>query len=174
MTIINYFSPKYDIIYVIRQLESIVSNFSEVVMTILAECPICHRKQANKNRTCGGCDEDLNKAKGSKRVRYWIDYRVNGRHKREPVGFKLKDAQDAESKRRVQKRENKFFEILKDSKITFEDLTKWYLNLKSVQRLNSYSRLEGAFKNFNNEFGSIPVNKIRLEQASGKKRTGTV
>ena len=133
-------------------------------MTILAECPICHRKKASKNRFCGNehCGEDLRKAKSSKRVRYWIDYRVNGLHKREPVGFKLTDAQDAESKRRVQKRENKFFEILKDSKITFEDLTKWYLNLKSVKRLNSYSRLKGAFKNFNNEFGKVPVNKIRL------------
>jgi hypothetical protein len=40
-------------------------------MAILAECPICHRKQATKNKVCK-CSENLDKAKKSKRVKYWI------------------------------------------------------------------------------------------------------
>lgn len=45
-------------------------------MALLAECPLCHRKQAVKNRNCKGCGEDLIKLKKAMRVRYWIDYKV--------------------------------------------------------------------------------------------------
>jgi hypothetical protein len=38
-------------------------------MIILAECPICPREQATKNKACK-CGEDLDKAKRSKRVKY--------------------------------------------------------------------------------------------------------
>jgi hypothetical protein len=40
-------------------------------MAILAECPMCHNKQSNKNKTCK-CGEDLDQAKRSKRIKYWI------------------------------------------------------------------------------------------------------
>ncbi len=53
-------------------------------MTILAECPRCRKKQGAKNRACV-CGEDLVQAKKSKRIRYWIDYRVKGKQRREPV-----------------------------------------------------------------------------------------
>ena len=40
-------------------------------MSILAECPICKRKQSAKNKVCVKCDNDLDKAKKSKKVRFW-------------------------------------------------------------------------------------------------------
>ena len=36
-------------------------------MAILAECPVCHRKQAVKNRNCVGCGQDLVKEKRAAR-----------------------------------------------------------------------------------------------------------
>jgi len=46
-------------------------------MSILAECPICHVKQKVHNRLCH-CGADLDKAKKSKRVCYWINFRFSG------------------------------------------------------------------------------------------------
>ena len=71
-------------------------------MAILAECPICHSKQSNRNKMCS-CGEDLDKGKRSKRVKYWISYRMpDGKQRRESVGafegldpFSISDARDA-------------------------------------------------------------------------------
>ena len=54
-------------------------------MGILAQCPIGSKKQSIKNKPCS-CGENIDKtrqgkAKQSKRVRYWIDYRLkDGTH----------------------------------------------------------------------------------------------
>lgn len=47
-------------------------------MSILAECPMCRRKQSNKNKFCPKCSNDMDKSKRSKKVRYWINYRMPG------------------------------------------------------------------------------------------------
>ena len=102
-------------------------------MAILAECPACHKKQKAKNKFCK-CGEDLDKAKKSKRVRYWINFRMpDGSQCRQAVGsfegldpYSIEDARDAESKRKVQKRENRIFDIKAETKMTFSELTKWY------------------------------------------------
>jgi len=52
-------------------------------MFILAQCPICRRRQSLKNDSCL-CGENLVKAKASKRVRYCYStaYRVADKKKR--------------------------------------------------------------------------------------------
>lgn len=130
-------------------------------MAILAECPICHRKQATKNKVCS-CGENLDRAKRSKRVRYWISYYLPGKkQKREAVGYSIEEARNAESKRKVQKREDRFFEITLDVDITFKGLSKWYLNLNSVRRLSSYARYKSCIANFNGILGDHKVGAIR-------------
>ena len=130
-------------------------------MAILAECPLCRQKQSNKNKKCS-CGQDLDKAKRSQRVRYWISYRFpGGKQRREVVGFSLEEARDAEGKRRSQKRENRIFDMLPESKMTFNELTKWYLKQTSVKKLASYDRVELALKNFNDVFGDFQVNEIK-------------
>ena len=58
-------------------------------MAILAEYPMCHIKQATKNKACR-CGLDLANAKKSKKVRYWISYRMpDGKQRREPMGVRL-------------------------------------------------------------------------------------
>jgi hypothetical protein len=130
-------------------------------MSILAECPLCRKKQSNKNKKCT-CGQDLDKAKRSQRVRYWISYRLpGGKQRREVVGFSLEEARDAEGKRRSQKRENRIFDMLPESKMTFNELTKWYLEQASVKKLASYDRVALALKNFNDVFGDFQVNEIK-------------
>lgn len=131
-------------------------------MAILAECPLCRTKQATKNKVCK-CGADLDKLKKSKKVRYWIDFKIPGRSvRRELVGNSIEEARDANGKRRVQKKEHRIFDMLPESKMSFQQLSEWYLELSSVKKLSSYKRIQSAFKAFNAKFGGQVVNTITL------------
>ena len=135
-------------------------------MAILAECPICRRKQATKNKICA-CGEDLDRAKRSKKVRYWIDYRIEGKARREPVGFSIEEARDAEGKRRTQKREGRaheIFEVQAEAKMTFEELADWWLNETRIKHRADRWRLELGLKRFNEVFGKRLVRDAKLSE----------
>lgn len=147
-------------------------------MAVLAECPRCHKKQSIKNKVCRGtrkqpCGDNLDKAKKNntktEKVRYWIAYRANGKQRREFVGYSVDEARDADGKRRVQKRENRIFEILPDATMTFNELAKWYLDLPSTKTdrdgepMRAFHRKEIGLENFNKVFGNTVVGQIKLE-----------
>jgi integrase len=136
-------------------------------MAILAQCPICKRRQATKNKICK-CGENLDQAKRSRRVKYWITYRnKTGEQKKESLEkcgldpFSIKEAEDLLSKRKVQKRENRVFEILPESKMTFEELSEWYLDQESVKFLASYEIIKMKLNEFNKHFGSMIIADIK-------------
>ena len=130
-------------------------------MAILAECPLCRKKQSVRNKSCM-CGNNLDKAKRNKKVKFWISYRLpGGKQRREFVGYSVEEAKDAEGKRRSQKRENRIFDMLPESKMTFDELAKWYLKQTSVKSLGSFDRVKGALKNFNDVFGDFQLNEIR-------------
>ncbi len=130
-------------------------------MAILAQCPICKNKQSLKNKICK-CGQDLDKAKRSRRVKYWIAYRFpGGRQRKEYVGYSIEEAKAAHGKRRGQKKENRIFDMLPESKMTFNELADWYLNLKSVKKLASYNRVKIAVSNFRGSLGSYRVNAVK-------------
>jgi integrase len=148
-------------------------------MAILAECPVCHKKQKTKNKLCK-CGEDLDKAKKSKRVRYWINFRMpDGSQCRQAVGsfegldpFSIEDARDADSKRKVQKRENRIFDIKAECRMTFNQLTKWYLSLEKIKALSYYWVIENCLNKFNSELGNKLVSDIKpvdLENLQAKR-----
>lgn len=141
-------------------------------MSILIECPICHKKHATKNKLCE-CGQDLDKAKRSKKARFWISYRMPaGKQRREFVGGSIEEARDADGKRRGQKREGRIFEMLPDSKLTFNEIAKWYLELSPVMQLASYPRITIALNNFNAVFGERvagTVLPIELEEFQAKR-----
>ncbi|MBC8462520.1 MAG: site-specific integrase [Deltaproteobacteria bacterium] len=136
-------------------------------MAILAECPFCHKKQATKNKLCK-CGADLDKAKKSKKVKYWISYYLpNGKQRRESVlgkdlnQYSIEDARKVHSKRVVQKAENRILDIKPDTKMTFNELTEWYLNLEKVKALSSYWRVKMSLGKFNSEFGGRVVSSVK-------------
>src|SRR3989339_669770 len=113
-------------------------------MAVLAECPICHKKQSLRNRICA-CGENIVKAKRSERVRYWISYRLPGGkqiRRIEGKGFSLKETLAAEGKTKGLKGENRILDIKPEAKMTFTQLTKWYLNLERVKMLARYPILK--------------------------------
>lgn len=131
-------------------------------MSILAECPRCHRKQALKNRVCS-CGADLWKEKRQKKVRYWVSYRLpNGKQRREMVGYLLGEAQAAEGKRKAQKYENPgILEKVPAEIMTFSELAAWYLGLKSVRALTSFVRVERCLRNFVATFDERVVSSLK-------------
>lgn len=142
-------------------------------MAVLAECPICHKKQCLRNKKCK-CGEDLERAKRSQRVKYWICYRLpGGKQRREAIGYSIEEARDAEGKRRGQKRENRIFDIRPETKMTFRELTEWYLGLEKVKTLPSYWRVVLSLKKFNSVFGDMVVSQIKpadLENYQAKRK----
>jgi integrase len=131
-------------------------------MSILGECPVCQRKQSNKNKACVSCGNNMDKSKRSRKVRFWINFRLpGGKQRREPVGYSIEEARDADGKRKAQKRENRIFDMLPESKMTFSDLAEWYLNQKSVKKLASFDRYEDALNNFTAVFGKFRLNEIK-------------
>ena len=149
-------------------------------MAILIECPGCHRKQARANKICK-CGEDLDRAKQSKRLHYWLFYRLGGKQKWELVydqetgepTSSLQYAKDAEGKRRSQKRENRIFDIKLDTTMTFNELTEWYLNLEKLKALSSYWLIKLSLKKFNSVFGDTIISKVKssdLENYQAKRK----
>ncbi len=136
-------------------------------MAVLVECPACRQKNSLRNKLCT-CGENLDKAKKAGRVKYWIAYRIsvegeNGTKRKlcwEKIGLSLEEAKDADGKRRVQKRENKVFEILPSGQMTFQELTDWYTKQESVRAKRYFPSFEIYVGNFNKEFGNWPVNTI--------------
>ena len=85
----------------------------------------------------------------------------SGKQRRELVGTSIEKARDADGKRRAQKRENRIFDMLPESKMPFDELARWYLALKSVKKLASCNRVAGSLANFNKVFGSRVVGTLK-------------
>ena len=149
-------------------------------MAILAECPRCHKKQTVKNRICD-CGADLVKEKRLKKVRYWVVYRLaNGKQRKEFVGNLLdgrpagiEEARAAEGKRKAQKVENPaILERVPAERMTFTELSEWYLDLSPVKKLSSYNRIQQGIANFNRVFGERIVSTLKpldLEEYQDKR-----
>lgn len=133
-------------------------------MAILAECPICHRRQKTKNKKCVKCETDLDKQKQGGKVKYWIIYRLGGKQVWEPAvnekgeNLNVTDAKAAEGKRLGQRKE-KVITILniRPQQITFNELVEWYLKLDYVKDKKNKER---NLKDFNKQYGTLTVDSI--------------
>jgi integrase len=146
-------------------------------MSVLQECYQCHKKQSNKNKRCT-CGLDLDKAKRSHKIKYWINYRINGVQKREAVrgqeldSYSVTDAKIMDSKRSVQKAENRILDVKQESTMTFNELAVWYLGLEKVKGLASYWLIELTLKKFNAVFGQqkvLTIKPVDLENYQAKR-----
>jgi len=143
-------------------------------MAILAECPRCHNKQSTRNKVCK-CGESMDKAKKSKRVKYWIQYRLEtGKQKKESLArfkdlneYSIDDARKAEAQRIVQRTEGRIDEMFKPKKEcawTFSQLAEWWFRQESVKARSDCGRLEIAFAKFNEVFGDRLIRDVKLSE----------
>ena len=152
-------------------------------MAVMQECPLCHKKQKTSNKLCS-CGEDLDKAKSSKRVRYWISYYLpNGKKRMESVGkfddlnpYSITDAKDALSMRMVQKRESpELFKTQPKGDMTFQQLTEWFLpfeqdRVTAGEISEDYLKVKKINLNtFNAEFGNMVVSVIQSQDLNHYK-----
>lgn len=130
-------------------------------MAILAECPFCHKKQAVKNRLCD-CGADLVKLKKSQKVRYWIQYRLpGGKQRKEYAGTTIEEARASEGKRLAQRYENpRVLKKVPEDKMTFQELTDWYLALETVKAKAYFPTLKINLASFNADFGHHVIGQI--------------
>ena len=133
-------------------------------MAILAQCPTCRTKQKVANKRCK-CGEDMDKAKKANRVQYWVSYYLpGGKNRREPAGFSIDVARDAEGKRRAQKREGRFFDMLPDSKKTFADLAEWFIDTAKIKNLSSRGNVVRHLVIFNETFGRKQITALTRDE----------
>jgi len=113
---------------------------------------------------------------------WYIDYYLpNGKRKREKIGPNKKQAQLVLNKRKVEIVEGKFFDIVKEKRIPFEEMAKEYLevyskpNKKSCRRDEiSIKHLCGFFKNKSlQDITSLDVEKYKQKRI-GKVSPNTV
>ena len=141
-------------------------------MSILIECPICHKKHCCKKQT-------LQMRSGPGQGQAVEEGPVSGSATGCPGGSSgaslselNRRGRDADGKRRGQKREGRIFEMLPDAKLTFKQIAEWYLKLSSVKKLASYPRIAIALNNFNGVFGQRvagTVLPIDLEEYQAKR-----
>jgi len=138
-------------------------------MAILARCPnnSCKRYQSAKNKRCK-CGENMDAAKRAKRVNYSIQFRQpDGKLVKKSLNKmgldpkSIKDARDADAKYAVKKRENNLFEISPDTEMTFNELSKWYLDQEPVKKLASFDIIKMKLKKFNSVYGDKIVADIK-------------
>ena len=134
-------------------------------MGILAECPACHYKQKLANKKCSKCSEDLEKAKRSKRVPFWVYYRIPGKGGKDKQYYEpcktIEEAKALNSKHTVQKKERRYFEMIPESDTTFKELSDWYLELEVVKGLKMFEILKLHAKIWNEQFGGLQVNRLK-------------
>jgi integrase len=148
-------------------------------MSILQECPQCRLRQKTGNKQCK-CGANLDKAKRSKKIRYWVAFRLpDGTQRQEPLSAiadvdpcSIEDARAVNAKRQVQRKERDVFNMLPQASLTFNELAKWYLGLESVKQLASLARIKIALNTFNASFGnrvSGTVEKSEIEDFFQKR-----
>ena len=100
---------------------------------------------------------------------WYVDYYVNGRRKRE-AALNKDMAEDLLHKRKIQIKENKFFDIQKDCKLTFRQLSQQYLEYCENGNKKSWKRTDAVFvKHLDAHFGDMLVREINPEDIEAYK-----
>jgi hypothetical protein len=74
-------------------------------------------------------------------------------------------------KRKVQKRENRIFDMLPEFKITFNEFADLYKDLKQIKNLSSFRRIKVILANFNKVFGKRMAKNFKYTDLTDYQRT---
>jgi integrase len=130
-------------------------------MGILVECPKCRNRNSLKNSRCHKCNGEIRKAAGKV---YWIDYRVNGKRKRQKVGPSKQAAENRLRQVETQITEERYIERDKNASQTLDSVVRWYLDLSEVKELSSFCRIKESLRNIKRLMGKETIVKhITLE-----------
>lgn len=129
-------------------------------MSISFKCPYCHTYHSLNKKKCRKCGSDLVSAKRSAKAKFYIKYRLPGKRKQfYKTASTLEEAKAIEADILLKKRAGNIAD-LKNRKMTFSDLSEWYLKLKSVQALAHYGVKKIHLDKFNAVFGDKEVKAL--------------
>ncbi|MFH1434945.1 MAG: site-specific integrase [Pseudomonadota bacterium] len=94
-----------------------------------------------------------------KQESWWIDYRIDGRRRREKIGPNKKLAETVLNIRLVEIAEGKFLDVRRSPSITFDEMSKKYLEWSRVNEL-SWSRDALSIQHLMKHFGEKSLNEI--------------
>ncbi|MCK4858078.1 MAG: site-specific integrase [candidate division Zixibacteria bacterium] len=104
-----------------------------------------------------------------KKGRTWyVDYYVDGKRKREAVGPNRKMAEKILMKRKTQIAENKYLDVVKKPKTTFDELAKIYMDYAKTNKL-SWTRDQLSIKTLATSFGGKRLGEITPLAIEGYK-----
>ncbi len=130
-------------------------------MALLSECPKCNTRNSTKNKLCSKCGYNIIKVPHKT---YWIDYRVNGKRKRERIGPSKVAAENRLRKVQTNIVEEREIDKNKNVKVTLGQLKEWYLELPEVKELDSYQGKKAQLSNILRILGSNrTVSQIDIE-----------
>jgi len=127
-------------------------------------------------KKCGACDWCQEGRVKCKAGAWYVDYYVNGRRHRETAPNKAM-AEDLFSKRKIQIKENKYFDIKKESHLTFRELGEKHLKHCELTGKKSWKSTDaGNMEHLIGYFGDMLVSEISAEdvEAYKQKRLGEV
>lgn len=124
-------------------------------MAILVECPKCRKRTSLKNNKCS-CGFSIKKHSGKD---YWIDFRVNGKRKREKIGKSKQAAENRLRQVETQTAEGRYIEKDKNVSQTLGSIIQWYLKLPEVKELSSFIRIRESLRNIKRLLGKETVVK---------------
>jgi integrase len=107
-----------------------------IKMALMVECPQCRKRRSSKSEKCE-CGFSLRKHSGKI---YWIDYRVNGKRKREKIGRSKDAAENRLRQVETQIIEERYIDKDKNARVNLKSLCDWYLELEDVKAKKSYQR----------------------------------
>ncbi len=121
-------------------------------------------------KKCGACDWCREGRAKCKAGTWYVDYYVNGRRRRETAPNKAM-AEDLLSKRKIQIKENKYFDIRKDCHLTFRELGEKYLGHCELAGKKSWEKTDAIWlKHLTDYFGDMPVSEISSEDVEAYKQ----
>jgi integrase len=141
-------------------------------MALLVECPECKKRNSAKDKNCK-CGFAL--AKFSGRV-WWIEYYLDGQRKRERIGPNKAAAEQRLREVLSARTEGRHIHKSPDTRTTFRELSKWYLDLAEVKAKKSFDRDQALVRKLEPFFGERLLKDITpaMVEAYKQKRIGEI
>jgi integrase len=131
-------------------------------MAVLIACPICHKKQSERNKKCS-CGEPLAEAKRAGKLKCYVRLRDPGtqRMRLEYTGTSIEGARDRDRERKQEKRRGLAIQG-EHLNAMWKELAAWYMSLPSVKRLRDPDRVDRAIQPFLALYGDRKVREFTL------------
>jgi len=135
-------------------------------MAVLIECPKCKVRNSMRTTECK-CGFNIKKAAGKI---YWVEYYINYKRKRERIGPSKAAAENRLRKVLKSRAEDRYIDRNKSIRVTFDELSRWYLQLPQVKAKKSYTRDRYSVRELTRFFSGKVIKDITVNQVEAYRQ----